>query len=549
MTSTSRVHWWAALALSCAVLALFSVLLGSRHGLPVRPRPPGEDQVLRVAYIQDLQIDPHRRSAPFPVQNQFVLSLWEPLIECDPETGQPLPAAAEGWVWSDDRLTLTLKLRADGRWSNGDPVTAQDFVRGWRRLLGQSMDVASVLFPLKNAVAFHEGKAKAEDVGLVAVDELTLRLTLAGIRSTMVTELADPLLSPLHATTEAVLAQKSYFRDPARLVTNGAFCLERASRDGFRLRAALRYRDRAHLQLAGVEFIRVDSLKLGRLLLASGGVDMVAPLPDEFLAPLPTGRRVVEASEMALIVSTLDLNTERGPLRDLRVRRALALAMGRAESLKSEVPNSVVPSYAWVPDMPGRPALKLMREDAAEARRLLTDAGYPGGRGFPTLILPISPRWRIFSYIQDWTDRWYRELGIRTYLAYQTDSARMEGMKNGDYDVVFNGLIATVPDAGDMLSAFAYPGVYNASHWSDPQLEEMLTDANRKTGAERLAVLEQVERRVLDAVPTIPVMFERRRTLLAAEVGGWYADPLGRQALRRLAIRSNVPPVPQKERL
>jgi oligopeptide transport system substrate-binding protein len=545
MITASRAHWWATLALSGLAAATLFAFLGPRRSLPVMSRPAGDERVLRIAYVQDLQLDPHRRSFPFPVQNQFILSLWEPLIECDPDTGQPLPAAAESWMWSEDRLTLTLKLRSDGRWNNGDRVTAQDFVRGWRRLLRQGMDVAGVLFPLRNAPAFHEGKAKPEEVGVEAVDDFTLRLTLAEVRSTLVTELADPLLVPLHATTEAVLQDGRYRREPEQLISNGAFQLQRASKDGFRVAVSSHYRDRAAIRLSGAEFVRVDNLKMGRLLVATGRVDMMAPLPESAMAALPTDRKVTEASEMALIVSTLDLNTKRGPLSDLRVRRALALAMDREKSLPTPEPNILVPAFAWVPDMPGRPALKIMREDADEARRLLAEAGYPGGRGFPVLIMPISPRWRAYGYLQDWSDRWYRELGIRVYQAYQSDEERSRGLKNGEYDIIFNGLIATVPDAGDLLGAFALPGIFNASQWEDPEVNRLLREADRKTGAERLGLLEQVERRVMDAVPTIPVMFERRRTLLAAEVEGWYADPLGRQALKRLAIRTPSGPEPK----
>src|SRR5688572_20439625 len=243
MTTSSRAHWWATLALSGLVVAMLCAFLGPRRSLAVMPRSAEDQQVLRVAYVQNLQLDPHRRSFPFPVQNQFILSLWEPLIECDPETGQPLPAAAESWVWSADRRTLTLKLRADGRWSNGDRVVAEDFVRAWRRLLRQGMDVAGVLFPLKNARAFHEGKAKPEDVGVEVVDDSTLRLILAEVRSTLVTELADPLLVPLHASTEAILKDGRFLRDPQAVVSNGAFQLTRASKDGFRVAISRRYRD------------------------------------------------------------------------------------------------------------------------------------------------------------------------------------------------------------------------------------------------------------------------------------------------------------------
>jgi len=540
MTATSRAYWRATLALSAVAGAALFAFFGPRSSLAVMPRPAGDERVLRIAYVQDLQLDPHRRSFPFPVQNQFILSLWEPLIECDPETGQPLPAAAQSWVWSEDRLTLTLKLRPDGRWSNGDKVVAQDFVRGWLRLLHQGMDVAGVLFPLKNAAAFHEGKAKAEEVGVEAVDDLTLRLKLAEVRSTLVTELADPLLVPWHSAADSVLKDKRYFREPEQLASNGAFRLARASKEGFRVVVSPHYRDRATIRLAGAEFVRVDNLKLGRLLVATGRVDLMAPLPEGFLAALPTERKVTEVSEMALIVSTLDLNTERGPLRDPRVRRALSMALDRAASLEKPTQNTLVPAYAWVPDMPGRPRLSILQEDAGEARRLLAEAGYPGGRDFPVLIMPVSPRWRSYSYLQEWTDRWYRELGVRTYLAYQSDEMRSRGLKEGAYDVIFNGLIATVPDAGDMLGAFTLPGLFNATGWSDPEIHRLLREADRKTGSERLALLEQVERRVMAAVPTIPVMFERRRTLLAAEVEGWYADPLGRQALKRLAIRVPV---------
>ncbi|MSU47119.1 MAG: hypothetical protein EXS42_08370 [Lacunisphaera sp.] len=97
--------------------------------------------MLRVAYTQKLSPDPHWRLFPLSTYNQFILSLWEPLVECDPATGEPQPSAAESWIWSADRKVLTLKLRPDARWNNGDRVTAHDFVRAWLRLLRQRVDL------------------------------------------------------------------------------------------------------------------------------------------------------------------------------------------------------------------------------------------------------------------------------------------------------------------------------------------------------------------------------------------------------------------------
>lgn len=526
------------LALSGVAALLLSAFVGPHQNIPAVPRPPADANVLRIACSPAMGIDPHWRSFPFPVQNQFILALWEPLIECDPETGQPQPAAAESWEWSPDRKTLVLKLRRDGRWSNGQPVTAADFVRGWRRLLRQEVDRAAALFALKNAEAYHTGQIKdPAEVGVEAMDDFTLRLTLAGVRSTLVTELADPMLAPLHESTEAVLRERSYERDPSGLVTNGAFALERATVEGFRLRPSFHYRGRNGVRLSGLDFVVVDNLKIARLLVAAGRLDMMGPVPGEPAASMPTNRPVREESEMALIVMALDLNVRRAPLRDPRVRHALSLALDRKASIPPEDRERMVPARAWVPDMPGRPGLALLREDADEARRLLAEAGYPGGEGFPVLVMPVSARGRNNSYLQAWTESWYRELGVRTYLAYERDVRARLDSEDADYDVFYNGLIATVPDAGDMLSTFAMPEMYSATHWESPEVRQLLAEADRTTGAERLALLERVERLVIGAMPTIPTLFERRTTLLADEVEGWYADPLGRQSLKRLFIR------------
>ena len=521
-----------------AGLLMLAVFMGPRQGLPVTPREPEDANVLRVAYVQPLVPDPHRRSVPLSTQNQFVLCLWEPLIECDPETGQPQPAAAESWRWSDDRRTLTVALRRDGRWSNGEPVKADDFVRSWRRLLQQDADQAAVLFPIENAEKNRADRAAdAGELGLKVIDDFTLEIRLGQVRSTFVAELADPLLVPLHASTDEVLKQRRHLASPEALVSNGAFRLERAGASGYRLKASEHYHGRASVRLSGVNYIRTDTIRMARLLVASGRADVMTPVPAGGPTALPTDRCVTEESEMAMVVTTIDLNVTRGPLRDLRVRRALALAMDRAGSIRENDVDRLVPAYAWVPDMPGRAGLSILEENAAEARRLLAEAGYPGGKGFPVLVMPMSARDGSLNYWQAWVDRWHRELGIRTYLSFQTEAERKETLRAGNYDIYPSGLLATVPDAGDMLGAFALPEIFSGTRWNDPEIKRLMMEANLTTGLERLERLEQIERRAMAAVPTIPMMFERRRTLLSIEVDGWYADPLGRQSLKRLSLR------------
>lgn len=542
MTTTPRYHWWMSLALLAVSGAVGLAFLGARESLPWRVREAGDQNVLRIVYTQPLRPDPHARLFPLSTYNHFVLSLWEPLVECDPATGEPQPAAAASWSWSADRRLLTLRLRPDARWSNGDRVTAHDFVRAWRRLLRSRLDLAYTLFALKNAEAYHRGQREnPETVGVRALDDLTLQVELDQPRTTLVAELADPLLAPLHHSTEKVLAEKIIYQEPTALVTNGPFRLARANTDGFRLEASPAYHDRAKVRLAGVHFIRAINPVSGALMVAAGVADLLPSMDYMFERGLPTHRAVAVESELTLGVVANYFNVTRGPLRDLRVRQALALALNREELIDEYDRARLVPAWSWVPDMPGRKGLELFSEDAGKARRLLTDAGFPEGKGFPVLRMSLPLGMEGSPYPAACGERWFKELGIRTYVAYEAPSVRNERMNAGDFDIVYGTVVATVPDAADLLTTFTMPAEYSETRWRDEEIIRLLAAANQKTGTERLALLETAERRAMAAVPAVPLMFERRHTLRSTEVRGWYADPLARQSPKRLWLESPAP--------
>jgi oligopeptide transport system substrate-binding protein len=515
------------------------VFLGPRESLPGAERGTRDQNVLRIVYTQALRPDPHVRMLPLSTYNQFILSLWEPLVECDPLTGEPQPAAAASWTWSDDHRQLTLRLRPDGRWSNGDPVTAQDFVRAWQRLLRARIDLAYTLFPVKNAEAYHRGqRERPEALGLRALDDLTLQVELDQPRTTLLAELSDPLLAPLHHSTERVLSDRLFYEQPAALVTNGPFRLRQANADGYRLEASPAYHGHEGVRLAGVQFIRTNNTTTGALLVSAGRADLIPSVNLTAGRTWPTRRSMAVESELSLGVVGNYFNVTRGPLRDLRVRRALALALSREELIEESDRSRLVPAWSWVPDMPGRPGLVLFNEDAAEARRLLAEAGYPAGKGFPVLRMAL-PLWMEGNpYPAACGERWFKELGIRTYVAYESPAKRNERINAGDYDVIYGGLIATVPDPADLLTSFTMPAEYSETKWRDEETIRLMAAANHKTGAERLALVEQAERRAMAAVPVVPLMFERRHTLRATEVQGWYSDPLARQSPKRLWLET-----------
>ena len=195
--------------------------------------------------------------------------------------------------------------------------------------------------------------------------------------------------------------------------------------------------------------------------------------------------------------------------------------------------------------MPGRKGLTLFREDADEARRLLAEAGYPNGIGFPVLRMSL-PLWlEGDSCPVACRERWFKELGIRTYLTYEAPAKQAQRVSAGDFDITFGSLVATVPDPADLLSTFTMPMEYNETRWQDNETTRLLVKANQKTGVERLALLELAERRAMAAVPAVPLLFERRHTLRSVDVQGWYADPLARQSLKRLWLESPRPHPPR----
>ncbi len=543
MTTNSRVHWWTSLALLGLSGMMAFVFFGPRHSLTTVRRLPEDRNVLRVAFTQKLLPDPHRRNFPLPQYNEFILSLWEPLVQCDPATSRPQPAAAESWEWSSDRRTLTLKLRPDAHWSNGDRVTAQDFVRAWHRLLEEHGTGAWVLAPLKNARAYLQGRVKdVGSVGVRAQDDLTLVVDLDNPRSTLVVELADPLLVPLHRSTDEVIKAKSYYDTPTALITNGPFCLEKASEDRFRLEVNKYYHSRDSVRLAGVDFIRADGQYVAALLVEAGVADLFVPLPYGPVRERVTERPVNLESELVLGVTAVDFNTLRGPLRDIRVRQALALALDRMGPIQKYDPGHMVPAWSWVPTMPGRTGLVLLKEDAAEARRLLAAAGFPGGKGFPVLRMAL-PRWMESDpFPSAFCEHWFYELGVRTYLAYEARPKWEARLLAGDFDMSYGTLVATVPDAGDLLSGFLQPLEYTGNKWDNSEVKALLNEANILPGPPRLAVLEKAERMIMAAVPSLPVMFAREQTLCGAEVRGWYPDSLARQNLRRMWLENPAAP-------
>jgi oligopeptide transport system substrate-binding protein len=354
---------------------------------------PSADATLTYQYVPFDELDPQRVSDGQAVAGQ---NLLEGLVTPDAAGTGVVPAAADSWTVSHDGTVYTFHIRRDARWSDGTPVTAQDFEWTYRRLLTPStstqdaLNGSSAYLPdlgIRNAVAYQSGTVgEWSEVGVKALDASHLRIVLNGPNATFLQEMAAPSMVPL---PQRNLERFPYsWQEAPHWVGNGPFVIKSWTPNArMVLVPNQHYWDRKDVHLNRVNLLLTSATAAQvKRAYERHRVD-IAALDD------PSGFRRVPALSHALVpihkyaVLFLTVIPSRNPaLRDVRVRRAIALGIDRADVAK--VSAVVEPATALVPStLRGFDAGVGFRQNIAEARRLMAQAGYPGGRGFPTLSI------------------------------------------------------------------------------------------------------------------------------------------------------------------
>jgi len=447
--------------------------------------------ILRVAQRNEpATLDP--QLATLPDEFFIIRALGEGLVTPNPHGGTPLPAAAASWETSADGLDWTFHLAANAMWSNGDPVTAQDFVAMVRR--AQSPTTAAPKASLFDLVR-----------SATARDTHTLVIRLARPAPDFLALAASGPWIPVHPASNAV-----------QFVGNGRFTLsEWRPNQRIVVRKNPRHRDAAATELAGIEFLAFDSGDTEERAFRAGQVDVTMAVPttklDSYRSAHPAVLNTVPLYETRYLV----VNTTRPPLNDVRVRRALSLALDREALVTKVLKAGQQPALTFVPAGLGGYAPKTrLHEDAAEAQRLLAEAGFPQGRGFPKIELstwPVSTA-QIEAIQQMWRDH----LGIEVAIHQHEARTHIAALAAGDFDLGFYTAIPDYDSPRDLLDRLATGNANNYPHWSDADFDR-LTSAGQLAGAET---------RLLDALPVIPLYFNTKNFLLRPTVRGWKEDAL-----------------------
>ena len=380
-------------------------------------------------------------------------------------------------------------------------------------------------------------------VAIRAPDQHTLEIELENPTHYFLSLLATTPLRPVQPKCIETHGYPAWTK-PANFVSNGPFLLQsRRIRDRLRLVKNPTYWNRANIHLNVVDVLAIESTVTALNLYLTGKADWVQYVPNTVISELRRGRKDFRPGpEFSSYFYWI--NVTRPPLDDVRVRRAMALAVDREEIIRTGSRGGELPLRSLVPPLsPGYQSAECPPENVKEARRLLAEAGYPGGRGLPRLTIlynPLDVNQGIAELIQD---QWKRNLGIRVDLQSAEWGAYLNSLHSLDYQIGRAAWTGDYLDPNSFLDMLVTGGTNNNAGWSSPQYDRLIRDAAREVDPKkRLRLLHEAEVILMRELPVIPLYCRISTNLVRETVKGFYWNVLDEHPLEAMSIDRNARP-------
>ncbi len=474
-------------------------------------------------------LDPHLATG---TSEQRVLSaLFEPLVEEDPVDLHPVPGVATGWTISNDGLTYTFKLRPEARWSNGAPVTSQDFYASIQRVLTPAFGApnASLLHILQGAQAYHLGRSDDfSQVGVKTPDDHTLILTLEHPAPYFLSLLSHPVWYPVNLDSIKKMGsptdRTNRWATPGNLVGNGPFTLTSwKANQRIVVDKNPTYWDASTVTLNAINFYPIDSLDSEERAFRSGQLHLTEALPpgriDSYRKERPEALRI----DPYLGTYFLRINTTRPFLNQRDVRLALSQAIDRTAIVDTILSGAQLPATDFTPSgtggylPPEGPGF-----DPEGARAHLAAAGYADGQGAPQIELLYNTSETHRQIAEAVQAMWSKNLGLKVRLTNQELAATLEARRSGNFELLRSVWIGDYADPSTFLELWAKGSTNNFTGWSHPDYDRLIYRAARTTNtAERLALFREAETLLLNDSPIIPIYHYTHVFLIAPSVKGW----------------------------
>jgi oligopeptide transport system substrate-binding protein len=487
-------------------------------------------------------------------EHHIIMAMIEGLVAPSiDDQSKVVPGMADRWEHNEDYSVWTFHIGEDRKWSNGDPVTAQDFVFSYKRMLTSSFGAqySENLFILKGAEEYYRGKITDFDqVGVKALDPHTLRIELVGPTPYLLSLVQHDSWLPVNP--KAILSfgnidtRDSKWTRAENYIANGPFKMKSwRPNDVIEVVRNPLYWDAANVKLNGINFFSIENLNTAERAFQAGQLHKTDQVP---LDKVPYYRRT--RPELIRIdpyegVYFYRINIARKPLDNPKVRLALNLAVDRDAIVKNILREDQKPATGYTPPgMGDYKPLDKMQYDPERARQLLAEAGYPNGKGFPKFTIHFNTLESHRAIAEAIQQMWKEELNIDVGLENQEWKVYLDTQNNKNYDISRSAWIGDFMDPVTFLSMWTTGNGNNNTNWGNPKFDAFIEQAARTGDPKaRLEILHQAEDLFLSEAPIVLVYWYTNAYLLQPSVQNWNSLVLGNHNYKYIDLKAEQEPI------
>ncbi|MGG1661275.1 peptide ABC transporter substrate-binding protein [Brevibacillus sp. NRS-1366] len=462
-----------------------------------------------------------------------ITACFEGLTRYGPD-GKIANAAAESYSVSPDLLTYTFKLKKDMHWNNGEPVTAHDFEYAWKRNLDPETgaEYAYMLFFIKGAEEFNTGKATRDQVGVKAVDDLTLEVRLNSPAPFFYELTAFPTLFPLHQKT--VEANPNWASSPENYVGNGPFKMELwEHKNKLVLVKNEKYHDKDAVKLDKIVSSMITDTNTAQALFESGDLDWggypAYTLPADVIPGLQEEGKLVISPYPNTVAVTF--NTTKPPFTNKKIRQAFSYAIQRQPLVDGIVQTEVPAAYAWVPPSMEFSGNDYFKEDPVKAKELLAE-------GLIELGLTDLPEMNYTYGSGDdrqkklavaLQDQWKRNLGVDVNISGLEEKVFLQNKRSKNYQFAYRNWSADFNDPINFLEMFKDKTVgTNDAAWENARYRELIVQSYLEMDpAKRKAIMLEAESILMEEMPIAPIYYGAWPYIQNDKVKGFLINSFG----------------------
>ncbi|WP_299298960.1 peptide ABC transporter substrate-binding protein [uncultured Fretibacterium sp.] len=493
-----------------------------------------EGEIVFNLAVEPQTIDPVRNNAVDG--SNVIFNLFDGLVRIGFDDA-PEPGCAERWEVSEDGMTWTFHLRKGLKWSDGKPLTAEDFRYGLLRLLDarNASPNAYMAYFLKNGEAFFNGKAGSEDVGIDVPDDATLRLRLENPAPLMLDCLSFYAFAPARAD---VVEQdpRGWATKPESLVCNGPFVLSEWKHNSeLTLTKNPNYWDADNVKIDKVRLVMITDSNTALAAFKAGKIDLLDRIPPQMTPQLIQSGEAKVAPTLGTSFSVF--NVAKAPFDNPKVRRAFALAIDRTAMVEKVAMGGQKPAVAFIPyGIPGVGADKDFRAegeaflperaDPEAAKKLLAEAGYPDGKGFPKVTYKYNLNPINKAIAEALQAMWKQNLGIEVGLANEEWKVFIDTRMQKNFDIARHAYLVDFFDAGSLLELWMTGFPENVANYSNAEYDALMKDSLKQMDrSKRMEDMHRAEAILMRDLPVLPLYFYSTPYMQSARVKGVYISP------------------------